>query len=56
LRDLLAQRLYSLCCGYEDLNDHKALRSDVLKASSWTRASSPLFDVRGTNPYLALLR
>ena len=30
LRDLLAQRLYGLCCGYEDLNDHKALRSDVL--------------------------
>jgi hypothetical protein len=22
LRDLVAQRLYALCCGYEDLNDH----------------------------------
>jgi Transposase DDE domain group 1 len=22
LRDLLAQRIYGLCCGYEDLNDH----------------------------------
>lgn len=30
LRDLLAQRLYALCCGYEDLNDHQALRRDVL--------------------------
>jgi hypothetical protein len=30
LRDLLAQRLHGLCCGYEDLNDHKALRGDVL--------------------------
>ena len=26
LRDLLAQRLYGLCCGYEDLNDHHQLR------------------------------
>ena len=24
LRDLVAQRLYALCCGYEDLNDHAA--------------------------------
>lgn len=30
LRDLIAQRLYGLCCGYEDLNDHSALRSDPL--------------------------
>lgn len=30
LRDLVAQRLYGLCCGYEDLNDHGALRSDPL--------------------------
>ena len=29
LREMLAQRLYGLCCGYEDLNDHKALREDV---------------------------
>ena len=27
LRDLVAQRLYALCCGYEDLNDHTALRN-----------------------------
>jgi hypothetical protein len=30
LRDLVAQRLYALCCGYEDLNDHTALRNDPL--------------------------
>ena len=24
------QRSYGLCCGYEDLNDHDALRSDLL--------------------------
>lgn len=30
LRDLVAQRLYGLCCGYEDLNDHDRLRTDPL--------------------------
>lgn len=30
LRDLVAQRLYGLACGYEDLNDHAALRQDPL--------------------------
>ena len=30
LRDLVAQRLYALCCGYEDLNDHASLRADPL--------------------------
>jgi hypothetical protein len=30
LRDLVAQRLYGLCCGYEDLNDHGQLRQDPL--------------------------
>ena len=47
LRDLLAQRLYGLCCGYEDLNDHKALRSDVLMqtavGSDQALASAPTF-------------
>ena len=27
---LIAQRLYGLCCGYEDLNDHARLRHDPL--------------------------
>ena len=47
LRDLLAQRLYGLCCGYEDLNDHKALRGDVLMQTAvgrdQTLASAPTF-------------
>jgi hypothetical protein len=47
LRDLLAQRLYGLCCGYEDLNDHKALRGDVLMqtavGSDRALASAPTF-------------
>lgn len=30
MRALVAQRLYALCCGYEDLNDHTALRNDPL--------------------------
>lgn len=30
LRTLLAQRLYGLCCGYEDLNDHGRLREDLV--------------------------
>jgi hypothetical protein len=47
LRDLVAQRLYGLCCGYEDLNDHKALRGDVLMQTALGRdqtlASAPTF-------------
>src|SRR4051794_3146011 len=47
LRDLLAQRLYALCCGYEDLNDHKTLRGDVLMQTALGRdqalASAPTF-------------
>lgn len=30
LQALVAQRLYGLCCGYEDLNDHDQLRTDPL--------------------------
>ncbi len=30
--ELVAQRVYALCCGYEDLNDHERLRDDVLLA------------------------
>jgi hypothetical protein len=32
VRDLVAQRVYGLCLGYEDLNDHDQLRSDPLLA------------------------
>lgn len=45
LRDVLAQRLYGLCCGYEDLNDHDTLRKDLLIQTAVGRdrplASSP---------------
>jgi len=45
LRDLIAQRLYALCCGYEDLNDHAALRADLLMQTAVGRleplASAP---------------
>jgi len=30
MRSLVAQRLYGLCCGYQDLNDHDRLRTDAL--------------------------
>jgi hypothetical protein len=47
LREMLAQRVYGLCCGYEDLNDHQALRRDVLMQSAVGRveplASAPTF-------------
>jgi hypothetical protein len=32
VEELVAQRVYALCCGYEDLNDHDSLRDDVLLA------------------------
>lgn len=45
MRDLVSQRLYALCCGYEDLNDHAALRCDPMMQTAVGRdeelASSP---------------
>src|SRR4051812_23246994 len=32
VKDLVAQRVYGLCLGYEDLNDHDSLRTDPLLA------------------------
>jgi hypothetical protein len=32
VEELVAQRVYALCCGYEDLNDHDSLRDDPLFA------------------------
>lgn len=47
LRDLVAQRLYGLCCGYADLNDHDRLRFDPLMQTAVGKveelASSPTF-------------
>lgn len=46
-RDLIAQRLYGICCGYEDLNDHDRLRHDPLMQTAVGKAdelaSSPTF-------------
>src|SRR5512137_2631882 len=50
LRDLLAQRLYGLCCGYEDLNDHDSLRSDLLMQTAVGRA-----EVLASSPTLCRL-
>ena len=50
LRDLLAQRLYGLCCGYEDLNDHDTLRSDLLMQTAVGRA-----EVLASSPTLCRL-
>ena len=33
-QQLLAQRIYGLALGYEDLNDHEALRRDPLLATA----------------------
>lgn len=45
LRTLVAQRLYGLACGYEDLNDHDQLRRDPLMQTAVDKdtflASSP---------------
>ncbi|MDO8931120.1 MAG: transposase [Rhodocyclaceae bacterium] len=46
-RDLVAQRLYGLCCGHENLNDHDVLRHDPLMQTAVGKvddlASSPTF-------------
>ena len=64
MQDLVAQRLYGMCCGYEDLNDHDRLRHDPLLQTAVGKvdalASSPTFsrletratraDIRALNP------
>ena len=50
MRDLVAQRLYALCCGYEDLNDHAALRNDPLMQTAVGRT-----DELGSSPTLCRL-
>ncbi len=32
LRELLAQRLYGLCCGYQNLNDHNSIAARPAKS------------------------
>lgn len=45
LRELIAQRIYALALGYEDLNDHQLLRNDIALQTSVQRdqtlASAP---------------
>lgn len=50
MRDLVAQRLYALCCGYEDLNDHAALRNDPLMQTAVGRTEE-----LGSSPTLCRL-
>ena len=40
LREMLAQRIYGLCCGYEDLNDQQALRKDLLMQTAVGRVQA----------------
>lgn len=40
LRDLLCQRVFGLIQGYEDLNDHKRMRHDVLLQTACERADA----------------
>jgi hypothetical protein len=44
VRELIAQRIYGLAVGYEDLNDHQTLRTDPLlaMAAGKTELSDPL--------------
>jgi hypothetical protein len=50
MRNLVAQRLYALCCGYEDLNDHAALRNDPLMQTAVGR-----MEELGSSPTLCRL-
>jgi hypothetical protein len=40
VRDLLAQRLYALCCGWEDVTDHNVLRHDLALQAAVGRAEA----------------
>src|SRR6266436_4464927 len=41
LEEMLAQRIYGLALGYEDLNDHEQLRQDPLPRNATTRSAIP---------------
>src|SRR3989442_5346708 len=47
LEELVAQRVYGLALGYEDLNDHDQLRNDPLLAVWLGKVYSPLQLLRG---------
>ena len=46
IRDLVAQRLYGLCCGYEDLNDHDVLRRSRIDGARHSAAVIKLLVTR----------
>jgi len=39
MRELLAQRIYGLCCGWEDVCDHNVLRRDLVLQTAVGRVS-----------------
>lgn len=41
VREMLAQRLYGLCCGWEDVSDHNVLRRDLALKTAVGRADKP---------------
>jgi hypothetical protein len=40
MRELLAQRVYGLCCGWEDVSDHNLLRRDLVWQTAVGRADA----------------
>jgi len=40
MRELLAQRVYGLCCGWEDVSDHNLLRRDLVWQTAVGRADT----------------
>jgi len=40
MRELLAQRVYGLCCGWEDVSDHNLLRCDLVWQTAVGRADA----------------
>lgn len=45
VRSMLVQRVYGISCGYEDLNDHDALRKDIL----WQAAADRVDDLSSSS-------
>lgn len=62
MRSLIAQRVYGLCCGWEDVTDHNALRHDLAHQTAVGRAgelaSAPTLsrlETSATNEHAAAL-
>lgn len=52
-RTLLAQRVLAIACGWEDLNDHAALRNDMVFQMASDRRAAPGKTVGGKNATVA---